>query len=116
MSIGNFSFGMRVVTNDVSDGCKIKRTNPMYERYNGEYEESPHGIYEYGEVWQSTGWVGYKSKYGVMALEHENSFYQDLLQNGIHRYQGTPYYDSRGLPNSFSVKSYRYNPFSLYYY
>lgn len=52
---------------------------------------------------------------GVLALEHNNPVYQATLQNGIHKFQGTPYFQATKF-NYFTITANRYNPYSVYYY
>ena len=113
-TIGDFAFGGRVMTNDLTKD-EEKATHSLYETPSGKIKLSPHGVYDLGEVTQSLGWVGYKGKYGTYAFEHNNPVYQDAMQNGIHKYYGTSYFQADKF-NSYSMKSYRNNPYSIYYY
>jgi hypothetical protein len=114
---GDFILGGRVITND---NTKLeKRTISKYiSPFNGEEKYPKNGVYEFGEVWSSPLMIGYKTKYGITAFVHDNPIYQRIFQNGIHASplgHGTPFFQSQPY-NSFSIKSYRQNPFSIYFY
>ena len=114
-SIGNFSFGARVQTNDLTEAQEKNLTENYWDPIKNVYKVSPRSVYRDGEVIQSVAWVGYRSKYGVLALEHNNPVYQATLQNGIHKFQGTPYFQATKF-NYFTITANRYNPYSVYYY
>jgi len=117
----DFVFGSRVVTNDTEgDESTIENyTNvktgeisiPTYKKGT-----KKNGVLTRGEVWSSPLTFGYKSKYGITAFEWDNARHQQFLQNWvIHSWKGDAYFQAQPF-NRYSVKSYRQNPFSIYFY
>ncbi len=118
MSYKNFVLGARIMTNDLIGEQNYDIGNNYYKPRKKIWQSGkdvPNGVYNQGKVLQSMGWIGYKSKYGVVSFEHNNPVYQHLIQNSIHKYTKTPYFQSTNF-NYYSTNIYRQNPFSIYFY
>ena len=118
MSYKNFAWGARIMTNDLIGNQNYDTGDDYYNPRKKIWQSGkdvPNGVYNQGKVLQSMGWIGYKSKYGVVSFEHNNPVYQHLIQNSIHKYTGTPYFQSTNF-NYYSTSVYRQNPFSIYFY
>jgi Bacterial toxin 23 len=99
ISLGNFSVGMEILTNDKLDGPPIGGQGTSVGTQI--WGDNPEGFYLFGDVYFSPGYFGFRGRNGnVHRVGWNHPAVQDFFQNGIHSMVGSPYFYSDY--NSFS--------------
>ena len=117
LSIGNFSIGTYVVTNDGKKESNYM-TNSEPSLLLGLNKRF--GAHTKGEVYSAPLWIGYRYKNQITRLGYSHPFVQDLTQNAVHHYfkpGAAPdfvHYNNFNY-GFFSYVGY-YNPLSLWNY
>ena len=118
LSIGNFSIGTYVITNDGQHESRaVDPNNPTTDR------ESPYiglnkkkGAWKVGNAYMAPLWIGYKHGTNITRIGYSFKMVQALTQNLVHHtLVPTPdytYYDE--FYKGFTIYSGYYNPISLW--
>lgn len=116
LSIGNFTIGTYVVTNDGKAANEPTGHDPSLLLG----ENKNFGAHTHGEVFSAPLWVGYKYNNQICRIGVGHPYVQDLTQNAVHHYLkpvGAPDYVHY---NFFKGGPYSYfgynNPISLWNY
>jgi len=117
LSIGNFTIGAYVITNDGRHESKGERNNEpsLLLGINKRF-----GAHTNGEVYTAPLWFGYKYKNQIHRIGFSHPYVQDLTQNLVHHYFKPGAAPDFVHYNFFKVKGYSYigydNPISLWNY
>ena len=117
LSIGNFTIGTYVITNDGRHESKGERSNEpsLLLGINKRF-----GAHTNGEVYTAPLWFGYKYKNQIHRIGFSHPYVQDLTQNLVHHYFKPGAAPDFVHYNFFKIKGYSYigydNPISLWNY
>ena len=123
LSIGDFTFGNYIYTND---GQKVSESNSKTkedaidtEARSPIFGKNPHsglGAWKIGKVYSAPAWIGIRSGNQIDRIGYSLPFFQDLFQNGIHTTFGNQnyYLNYRDFQRGLYIYSGYYNPFTLY--
>ncbi|MBP1644664.1 MAG: hypothetical protein H6Q16_239 [Bacteroidetes bacterium] len=126
LSVGEFVFGGNIFTNaGEAENTKIdgtldidtKALSPIYGA-NRPKGDKPMGAWKIGKVYSSPLWVGYKKGNFVTKIGYSHKVFQDLTQNGVHKWvpfgRQQYYLDYSEFKTGFYNYSGYNNPYSLY--
>ena len=121
LTIGNFTLGSTIYTNDPKGmGCDHPNDRPSpiwgYNRPAADYD---YGAWNPGFVYSCPLWIGWRIGNNVSRIGYSHQFFQDLTQNGVHKYlsfgRQNFYLNYGQFEGGFQPFGGYYNPFSLYY-
>jgi len=121
LSIGDFTFGNYIYTNDgeavstanyPKDPIDLAAKSPIY----GKNSHAGKGAWKIGKVYSAPAWIGIRSGNRIDRVGYSLPFFQDLFQNGVHTSFGNQnyYLNYRDFQRGFYFYSGYYNPFTLY--
>lgn len=118
LSIGDFSLGSSIYTNDpkgIDSGKSFDKASPIWGYNTGKY-----GTWEEGIVFSSPLWIGWRNGNFISRIGYSHPLIQDLTQNGFHKHF------PKGRQNFYlkydqDIRSWYYycgyfSPYSLHYY
>jgi len=122
LTIGDFSFGNTIYTNDGEAVSKaFDSENPIdYDARSPIYGKNSHtdkGAWKIGKVYSAPSWIGYRIGNQISRIGYSHQFFQDLFQNGIHTtFIGNQnyYLDYSDFNRGMYFHSGYYNPYSLW--
>ena len=116
LGIGDFVFGGNIYTNYGEAESKNKTVNEkskIWGKNRGDYE-----AWTNGKMYSSPLWVGYKNGNSITRIGYSHKSFQDLTQNGVHKWvpfgRQNYYLDYSEFNTGFYSYSGMFNPFSLY--
>lgn len=117
LSIGNFSLGSTIYTNDPKglNSGRSDKASPIWG-----YNTDGYKTWDEGIVYSSPLWIGWRNGNLISRIGYSHRFIQDVTQNGVHKYYSGGRqnfylkYDSN--INGWYYYCGYYNPYSLHYY
>lgn len=116
LGIGDFVFGGNIYTNygEAESGKEpINKKSKIWKENRGDYK-----AWDNGKVYSSPLWVGYKNGNSITRIGYSHKSFQDLTQNGVHKWvpfgRQNYYLDYSEFRSGLYSYSGMFNPFSLY--
>lgn len=118
LSIGNFSFGSYIYTNDGKTDSEKQQDENARSPIWGKNRNKGYSTWKNGQVFSAPVWIGYRRGNQIMRIGYSHKVFQDLQQNGIHGRTGFGNQNFYLNYDNFKTGGYfysgYYNPLSLW--
>ena len=118
LSIGNFSFGSYIYTNDGKADSQKQQDENARSPIWGENRNKGYSTWKNGQVFSAPVWIGYRRGNQITRVGYSHEAFQDLQQNGIHGRTGFGNQNFYLNYDNFKAGGYfysgYYNPLSLW--
>lgn len=118
LSIGNFSFGSYIYTNDGKADSQKQQDENARSPIWGENRNKGYSTWKNGQVFSAPVWIGYRRGNKITRVGYSHEAFQDLQQNGIHGRTGFGNQNFYLNYDNFKAGGYfysgYYNPLSLW--
>lgn len=118
LSVGDFSFGSYIYTNDGLDASKEEQDKNARSPIWGKNRNEGYSTWKNGQVFSAPVWVGYRRGNQITRVGYSHKVFQDLQQNGIHGRTGFGNQNFYLNYENFKAGGYfysgYYNPLSLW--
>ena len=118
LSVGDFSFGSYIYTNDGKTDSEKQQDENARSPIWGKNRNKGYSTWKNGQVFSAPVWIGYRRGNQIMRIGYSHKVFQDLQQNGIHGRTGFGNQNFYLNYDNFKTGGYfysgYYNPLSLW--